>query len=113
MSPLDEASLAVAREKLEHLEQYWPDGTPALYRFSRVLAGRLNNPEIEPLGLKMEMELLLTDLASGIDGSGKPITDDAAGYAPAVYVQLHMRFSDLVDRAFPPEFARGYKEIAD
>jgi len=101
------------KEKLSHLEEYIPGEPQFTYDFANYLATRLN-PELNPMGFIMAMELTLYDCQAGKNGfNGEPTPHSITGMPSQVYAVMGLNTPRFAEAVCPDEFADKVKEAYD
>jgi len=98
-------------DKLRNLCETLPTQDSMVYEFARLLAGRLGNSKIAPMGFKMASELLLHDLQTGNVRPAERASSEIQGQPGVVYAILGMNLNRIAEATCPPEFAGALKDI--
>ena len=105
-------SMDLAKERLTHLESYFPDSDyELLCLFGRFLVLRLN-PKLVPMGFVNACAFAISDLKRGVDSyTGKPIEGRLIGYPQQMYHLLHLHIAVIAEAIFPRDFAEEVTTI--
>jgi hypothetical protein len=98
------------KEKLANLEQYMPEMDKTIYTFAKYLGERLND-HLFPEGMNLQLELVMCDLAKGVDMHGKPTPHSISQLPSPFYSILRMYSESIIDVVAPGYFAREFKQV--
>lgn len=102
-----------ASDILAHLDLVFQDAdiNPLVVEFGGLLADRLNNPEIVPMGFVMGSSLLIEDLKRGVSGyTNEPIDSVLANQPPEAYESLYAILPTLAEVSFSESFSGEVRE---
>ena len=113
MDKLEAIPMDEVKNKLNNLKEHLPDQEDVIYEFGKFLAGRLN-PQLNPRGFNLGMELAFYDLQQGVDGfTRKPIEGRLAGYPSQLYTALSLSAPEIAKAVCPKDFAEEYQKVYD
>lgn len=88
-----------------------PGESQFTYDFGAYLATRLN-PELNPLGFNLTIQLMLYDLQSGIDGfTREPVPHSLSGMPAMVYALMEMAIPRIAGAVCPSDFAKKVNQV--
>ncbi|MFC1697086.1 hypothetical protein ACFL1H_02030 [Nanoarchaeota archaeon] len=108
MELMDSIDTKEIKENLYNLKEVMPGEDQFVYDFAKVLSDRLN-PRLAPIGLKMSIELLLTDLHNGVNSFSEPSINRLLGYPDIMYNAISgLIVPKIVEKVVPQDFYEAY-----
>lgn len=107
----DAISTEEMKTKLQNLKEHMPNEPQFTYDFGAYLATRLN-PQLNPMGFNLAIQLTLYDLEKGVNGfTGKPVPSSLSGMPNTVYIIMEMNIPRIARAVCPSDFADKVDQV--
>lgn len=107
----DAVSTEEMKAKLQNLKEHMPNKPQFTYDFGAYLATRLN-PQLNPMGFNMTIQLTLYDLQTGVNGfTGEPVPCSLSGMPAMVYALMEMNIPIIARAVCPGDFADKVAQV--